>query len=395
MTQTGKKILFISHDASRTGAVISFIEILKWFKANSGIPFQILLKNGGPLKQEFEAIAPVTDFTSPPDHFFLLKRAAWHLGYRDEKNAYKSAYFRCLKKKLAAGNFSLIWSNTTTNGELLEFLSDLKCPVITNVCELDYIIRSFGPENIARVKKYTKHYFAISGAVKEYLVQTHGVKPQDVDVFYPFIPIDRHDTVPYFTKNGFYKDKLGIPEGAFVVGASGTRDWRKGPELFIQLAYAVHKRNPAVPVHFVWVGGEPGQTNFDGLLYDMKNARVEDRMHFVDSNPDTLDYFKNFDVFTMISREEAFGRVILEAALFGKPTLCFDNSGGPREFVENDSGFVLPYLDIEAMAEKIMLLLNSSELRERMGACAFQKIRERYASRVQGPKLLEALKRFL
>ena len=54
-----KKVLFISHEASRTGAPIVFLNFLKWFKANTDIPFQILLKKGGVLEPDFKAIAPV------------------------------------------------------------------------------------------------------------------------------------------------------------------------------------------------------------------------------------------------------------------------------------------------------------------------------------------------
>lgn len=39
-----------------------------------------------------------------------------------------------------------------------------------------------------------------------------------------------------------------------VVGA-GTVDWRKGADLFVQLAREV-RRTTREPVHFVWVGGD-------------------------------------------------------------------------------------------------------------------------------------------
>ncbi len=52
-----KKVLFISHDASRTGAPIVLLNLLKWFKTNTDIPFQILLKKGGVLEPDFKAIA--------------------------------------------------------------------------------------------------------------------------------------------------------------------------------------------------------------------------------------------------------------------------------------------------------------------------------------------------
>jgi glycosyltransferase involved in cell wall biosynthesis len=62
-----------------------------------------------------------------------------------------------------------------------------------------------------------------------------------------------------------------------------------------------------------------------------------------------LKYFAAFDVFALVSREDPFPVVCLEAASLGKPIVCFNSSDGEKEFVENDCGFVVPDLDIEIM----------------------------------------------
>ena len=52
------KVLFISHDASRTGAPIVFLHLLRWLRENTTIGIGILLKRGGELENEFNDIAP-------------------------------------------------------------------------------------------------------------------------------------------------------------------------------------------------------------------------------------------------------------------------------------------------------------------------------------------------
>jgi len=79
----------------------------------------------------------------------------------------------------------------------------------------------------------------------------------------------------------------------------------------------------------------------------------------------------------------------------GKPTVCFDASGGAKEFVENDCGFVVPYLDIYAMSTKIAELLCSDELRIRFGRNALEKARRRHDVEVAAPQLLEIIQQFL
>jgi hypothetical protein len=50
----GRGILFVSHDATRSGAPIVLLHFLRWFKKNSNRPFAVLLQAGGELVDDFE-----------------------------------------------------------------------------------------------------------------------------------------------------------------------------------------------------------------------------------------------------------------------------------------------------------------------------------------------------
>ena len=58
LADTTKKVLFISHDASRTGAPLVLLNFLKWFKVNTAIPFLVLLKIDGEMEPEFQELGP-------------------------------------------------------------------------------------------------------------------------------------------------------------------------------------------------------------------------------------------------------------------------------------------------------------------------------------------------
>jgi len=85
----------------------------------------------------------------------------------------------------------------------------------------------------------------------------------------------------------------------------------------------------------------------------------------------------------------------MEAAALGVPTVCFDGAGGGREFVEDDAGCVVPYLDVGAMAECVLDLLRNNELRTKLGRRARDKVRERHDIDVSAPKLLRIIERML
>jgi glycosyltransferase involved in cell wall biosynthesis len=80
---------------------------------------------------------------------------------------------------------------------------------------------------------------------------------------------------------------------------------------------------------------------------------------------DVAHYFAAADLFVHGSRIESAGYVLIEAMAAGLPVVCTD-AGGPAEYVKHDvAGFVVPVADPAAMAEKVLLLLQNVELRER------------------------------
>jgi glycosyltransferase involved in cell wall biosynthesis len=85
---------------------------------------------------------------------------------------------------------------------------------------------------------------------------------------------------------------------------------------------------------------------------------------------------------------------MLEAASFDIPTVCFDGTGS-REFVESDAGIVVPYLNVESMAERVVELLENNDLRVRLGQRARKKLNERHDIAVAAPKILGAVERLL
>src|SRR6266404_7553547 len=55
--RSASSILFVSHDASRSGAPIALLRLLQWLKTNGTYPFSILLASGGELTPAFSELA--------------------------------------------------------------------------------------------------------------------------------------------------------------------------------------------------------------------------------------------------------------------------------------------------------------------------------------------------
>jgi len=389
-----KSVLFISHDAFRAGATIILINFLRWFKENTDIPFDVLICKRGEMEEEFEKLAPV---------WYLDQRIGLRVALRaairtltGEMSKSNELTLPGLAKKIGSTmKAGLIYSNTVTNGRALEALSSLGCPVLTHVHELEFAIRTFAGDDFELVKRYTDHFVAVADAVRDNLIVRHGIPERKIDRIYGFVPTMARPRAELPVLKRELTAELKIPEDARIVGGCGTIDWRKGCDLFLQLALAIRSRTPSFPVHLLWLGAKPSWDGFYCLQYDLDRAGLSNHVHFIGSRSNPLDYIAAFDVLALVSREDPFPLVIMEAAAAGVPTICFDKSGGGREFVEEDAGCVVPYLDTAAMAECVLKLLGTDDLRIRLGKRAQEKVRERHDIGVSAPKILQVIERML
>ncbi len=107
----------------------------------------------------------------------------------------------------------------------------------------------------------------------------------------------------------------------------------------------------------------------------------------MESVQDPSDVYAAMDIFALTSREDPFPLVMLEAANYELPIVCFAQSGGGPEFVADDAGLIAPYLDVDRFADNVLLLTENAELRARLGSKGEQRVREHYSIDVQAPKL--------
>lgn len=391
---SSKKILFISHDASRTGAPFLLLHLLRWFKEHTDLPFYILLRKGGGLESEFEAIAPTVNLTREISYGTgIVERLANIMGFRSFAEDRAKAR---LKKLFVKENVGLVYSNTATNGEVLAWLHDLGIPVISHIHELEFWMRHKMDElSLAQLFANTDYFVAGAGIVKDNLMQNHGVASEHIETIYEFIPIAQHNNIKLQNDQQKIRAQLGIPDDALIVGAAGTTDWRKGYDLFVQLARVTYKKTPELETHFVWVGGENKGSIIDEITHDLVNLGIRNVVHFIGKQTNYLEYIASFDVFSLMSREDCFPLVVLEAAMFNKPILCFDKAGGAPEFVQDDSGFIIPYLDIELMSECVVNLLKDYDLRLRLGKNAAEKVKQQHDVAVIAPRIYQVIQRLL
>jgi glycosyltransferase involved in cell wall biosynthesis len=84
---------------------------------------------------------------------------------------------------------------------------------------------------------------------------------------------------------------------------------------------------------------------------------------------DTLSYRKLLASCTALvcsSYSEGFCLPIVEAAMFGKPSIVTDTGSLPELITDGQNGFVVPVGDVTALADRMYKLTKDAELRKRM-----------------------------
>lgn len=398
----GKPVLFISHDAKRTGAPLLLLNFLEWVRENTHLKFDVLLGEGGELESKFMAIAPTRVFKSfsqsmRQEHSILL-RLARRLGHQNQNtDKQKILQLATVARAMGRENYGLVYANTIAAGKVIRQLDTTGCPVISHIHELDFWLGCREPsQNVSAILNRSEHFIVVSNAVGSALRNLFDINETNMTVINGFVPTKHYsmDAIGQTPTRAAMLRDLGIPENAFIVGASGTLDWRKGPDLFLQMALEFKIYNLSRPIHFLWIGGDDSSIAWKQLKHDCNKAGIAHFTHFVGAKCNPMAYYSLFDIFALVSREDPFPLVMLEAASLGKPILCFDKGGGAKEFVQGDAGVIVPYLDISRMADCIrMFCMNRDEL-DKMGICGKDRANTNHIVDRIAPQILNTMERF-
>ena len=326
-----KKILFITHDMLRTGAPKVLLLFLKWLKQNEPkIHVSVLALEGGSLELEFRENCNV-----------------FYYGLQDSNKGLLEGIFKLFQpsrgvgvKEIVKKGYDVIYANTIVSvpaAVKIGRLIDTK--VLLHLHELNTVIQSKLP-NFKNYISGIDKVIAVSDLTANNLICNYGVSSDKVKVIYEFSePSNR-------TSEKIYSETL-------TVGGSGWTYWRKGPDIFLQVANFINKKYPSAKIRFTWVGNLQGEDKVM-IESDIQKSGLDNTVEFVGEQIDPFPFFKEFDVFILTSREDPFPLVCIEVANLEIPIICFEGASGTTEILMNGGGRIVPYMDIERMAEKIM-----------------------------------------
>jgi len=386
-------VLFAGHDATRTGAPLMLLYFLRWLRDNTDLAFEIVLVDGGPLVDDFAEVAPVTVLADVEEA--MTSRWLDRLRLRKAATAVRTRRQRAALEALR--RVPTVYCNSSSCISVVPLLGPAPPDrvVITHVHEMEAGFRSMGPAVVELVFSVTDWFVAASERVRTLLIERYDADPDHVVRHYEFIDVAAMAGEPPSVADiAAAREACGIPEGAAVVGAVGVTQWRKGPDLFLLLAHLMGRREQGREVHFVWLGADPDADETRSLLSDIARTGLGERVHLVAPERAPARWFALFDVFVLTSREDPFPLVCLESSLMGTPIVCFDNTGMAEFVGDGDCGYMVDYIDVEAMADRVTSLLDDHDLRREVGERAARRVRDEFDVSAGAPALYRDLERW-
>ena len=194
-------------------------------------------------------------------------------------------------------------------------------------------------ESMKQTYRAANKVIAVSNALKKSIQDFCGV---DSVVVHNIVDLDEFD----------YEAKE--KKECFEFISAAQVEYRKGMDVLIKAFAEVAKNNNC----HLTIMGDGSQLN---SLRDMANTLgVADKITFYGryKRNEFAEKLKESDAFVLVSRDETFGIVYVEAMAAGLPVIA-SRCGGPEDFVNEDNGLLVDIEDIDGLAVAMQTMIDT------------------------------------
>ena len=253
----------------------------------------------------------------------------------------------------------------STNMEGILASKETGVPVLQH-SRIEATLNSF---EVRTVNRWLKKIICVSEGVRDSLIR-QGVAPSKCAVVHNGIYGATQPAIAPWK----LRRELMISDGDILIGTVGSLVKRKRISDLIE-AVSLIMRGSKHPAKCIIVGEGPEQDNLAAHI----RKRALHNVLLTGFQPDAISFINMMDIFVLPSEQEGLPRVILEAMLLAKPVIA-SNVTGPSELVlDRETGFLVPSKNPEEIANALLKLLDSPELREQMGQKGRKRVIERFS----------------
>ena len=290
---------------------------------------------------------------------------------------HKYGVFRLIK------NFILLRKYIITKN--IEFLhvswaKDLFLAVILKIFSPNSIkIIFYRQMKLSRPKKDFYHKFIYKN-IDLFLVITDKLK-SEAEKYLP-LPANKIKKLTYgidtpsstvIDKEIFFS-KHGLNENIPTIGIFSRIEEQKGQHLVLD---AINQYTSNIQLCII--GHSMDYEYKNRLLKDATDYNLINNLRFIDFVDSPMSYMPCFDIIILPTYEETFGLIVAEAMLM-KVAVIGSNAGGVPEIISNiENGLLFETKNAKDLSEKINILLNDSDLRNKLILNGYNYANNQYA----------------
>lgn len=255
--------------------------------------------------------------------------------------------------------------------------------------------RETGAMRSARQNFFERRVFAQSNAivanskaVKNYLIDG-GVARDKIEIIYNGLDLER--LKPKETNRRKICEDLGLPLDEnikFITLAANLRHAVKNQAMFLRAAKKVAEKFP--DAHFVFAGEGDLKTDLENLA---RQLQIADRAHFIGGCRKIPELLSVSFAGVLTSTAEGFSNSILEYMSANLPVVATNVGGASEAIADGETGFLVASNDHDALAEKLIRLLENPARAEAMGKLGRKTVEEKFSCENQLAKTLELYER--
>jgi glycosyltransferase involved in cell wall biosynthesis len=218
---------------------------------------------------------------------------------------------------------------------------------------------------------FIHHFIAISQGMRQSLRLREKIRDDKISLIYNGVDVDA--IAGMTTKRAALRKGLNLPDAIPVLGTVGRLAQEKQIPLLLE-SLAVLK-NQSVRFLALIVGDGPDMDALQSLARKMKLNR---QVRFLGQRDDVPQILDIMDIFIFSSGGEAFSITLLEAMAKAKPIVAFNVQGVNEAVVNYQTGFMVPFGDVNGFAQKTKYLIESPDLARKMGRSGLERVRAQF-----------------
>lgn len=170
------------------------------------------------------------------------------------------------------------------------------------------------------------------------------------------------------------REKIGIPQGRFVIGTVGRLVAIKGQRILLDAVEMTVRQG--VNVHALIVGAGPELECLKASVGT--SSALSGRVSFIGAVENVPAILNAMDAFVLPSFSEGMSNTLIEAMACGLPVLASRVGGNPEVMEENQSGLLFEPGNADGICKLLLNLANDEERRKTLGMQARRQAVQRF-----------------